>query len=1431
MITNQQNRKKSTTQVSIAVLASFLSQLAFHSVALADIIPDNTLGAEGSQFNANQIEGGATRGPNLFHSFEEFSIDENQQVEFSPDNTIETIFTRVTGSSISDLLGKLSISEDADFFLINPNGIFIGPDAELDMEGSFLASTADGIEFGDSFIFGTQNPTPPPDSLLVVQPSALIFNQLTPNAIRSQGRLEMELGEAFQLIGGDVILENDNTRVRAREGLIELGGLAEPGRVEFSTEGMAQFDENTARANVEILNDVDIEVDGTDGGSIHIYAHDLTLIDSEIQAGLRDEGDTPNSQAGDIVIDLTGNLEAVDSEIENKFDNDAQGSIGNIVLTVVGDILLENTEINSQINGIGESGNIQIQAQNLTVTDDSKIQGGFGDEAGTPESRSGDIIIDLSSNLEMTDSEIVNNLPEDTQGTIGSIILTVAGDINLESTEIKSEIEGIGNGGDIQIYAQNLNLNDSDIEAENDSEIDEDFENNNSLPDIQSGHIIIELTGNLQAFDSNISSELSRGATGDSGDITVTVTGDIYLESSDIESQLKGDTGVNGDILIYAQNLTLVDKAKIGGGFENSGGTPGRQSGDVIIVLTGDLEAFNKSTIINTVARNAEGNSGNIDVTVDGDIYLENSQIENEMNGIGESGDTFITVGGELFLNGGQIRNRVGDDAEDRIVQGNSGDIQIVADVLRMETPTDDGNGDQALISTTTEAIGNAGDIYISVNELIMIGPGESGSSGITSSASDEALGDAGSVFIDVNGDMLMTNRGKIESVVQGSSTGTGGDVIINAHSLTLTDDSAIKVLNKATGEPGNIEINLIGDLIISDNSDINASVEGENAGSLTINDDTGNVVINAHAVMLSDDGQIKVFATNGAGNAGQIEVTADHIEIGELDPMANPDELRSSASGFFSNSQASDDGMSSGTGGDIVLNVHSLRIGTNGVIDSSTDGEFGGGNIEITAEEIEILEGGQLIASTSAAGQAGNITITASDEVFISGIDPRLTEDTPTQSGIFSVTTGSGNAGQIKIQDNGDGSLSILIQDEGTVNAQALAQDGTAAEEVPGSGGDIILQAHLVQLDSSAVIDSSTARNAPGGNIDIDADRVELLNGGQLRASTSAEGQAGSINVIAADEILISGTAPETDSIIAADEIIVSEIVSEETAPIPTSSGIFTVTTGSGSAGQINIQDSGDSLNLVIQDRGTISAQALSQGNAGSIIIDIGELLTVTDGDIRTDASQSAGGEIIISADGIVLSGDGDILTNVASGANNGGDIVINGGYLVALDDSDILAFAQDGAGGNITLPIFFGQNFVPSPPGTDPNSLDLNGQVDINASGQLSSGTITFPDVSFIENNLTELSDTLVNADALVASSCIAQVAQGSGQFVLTGRDGLPQQPGTANLSILPTGTVRNLTNEPTTTEDNIHSAITEPQAVYQLPDGRLVMSRDCS
>ncbi|GAB4477468.1 MAG: hypothetical protein OHK0037_39440 [Elainellaceae cyanobacterium] len=212
--------------------------------------------------------------------------------------------------------------------------------------------------------------------------------------------------------------------------------------------------------------------------------------------------------------------------------------------------------------------------------------------------------------------------------------------------------------------------------------------------------------------------------------------------------------------------------------------------------------------------------------------------------------------------------------------------------------------------------------------------------------------------------------------------------------------------------------------------------------------------------------------------------------------------------------------------------------------------------------------------------------------------------------------------------------------------------------------------------------------------------------------------------------------------------------------------------------------------------------------------------------GDITTRAPEASGGNIEINTDVpnsiTILEGDSDITTN---SQGDGGNITIGGAGVVAFDDSDIISRSNDRRGGNITLSPFFSE---PTPPGSA-DDFDGNDQVDLNASGQTAPGQIITPDTSNIQNSLTPLTDASVNENQLLANSCVVRDRQ-SGRFVITGADGLPQRPGNASFPAFPTGDVQPL---PETTEPQSWrpgDPVVEPQGVYELADGRLVLSREC-
>jgi len=162
--------------------ALLTSNCGFAQITPDDTLPTNSVVTplDDLGFPVDRIDDGTIRGANLFHSFREFNVSEGRGAYFSNPAGVENILSRVTGSDPSDVLGMLGVLGNANLFLLNPNGIVFGPNASLDVGGSFVATTASAIGLGDTGIFSASEPVT--SNLLSISPSALFFNALASQA-------------------------------------------------------------------------------------------------------------------------------------------------------------------------------------------------------------------------------------------------------------------------------------------------------------------------------------------------------------------------------------------------------------------------------------------------------------------------------------------------------------------------------------------------------------------------------------------------------------------------------------------------------------------------------------------------------------------------------------------------------------------------------------------------------------------------------------------------------------------------------------------------------------------------------------------------------------------------------------------------------------------------------------------------------------------------------------------------------------------------------------------------------------------------------------------------------------------------------------------------------------------------------------------------
>ena len=200
----------------IKLISSLVFLTLIPGVAVAQITPDSTLGEEKSVVESNgnrdTINGGAIRDANLFHSFQEFNVDALREAYFANPDGINNIFSRVTGSNISNIQGVLGVLGNANLYLINPNGILFGENARLDVNGSFFATTADSVLFGDGFEFSAANPDAPqlltiniPIGLRFRDNPAPITNRSVASVANELG-LQVDTGQTLALMGGNITL-------------------------------------------------------------------------------------------------------------------------------------------------------------------------------------------------------------------------------------------------------------------------------------------------------------------------------------------------------------------------------------------------------------------------------------------------------------------------------------------------------------------------------------------------------------------------------------------------------------------------------------------------------------------------------------------------------------------------------------------------------------------------------------------------------------------------------------------------------------------------------------------------------------------------------------------------------------------------------------------------------------------------------------------------------------------------------------------------------------------------------------------------------------------------------------------------------------------------------------------------------------------------
>ncbi|GAX42645.1 filamentous hemagglutinin outer membrane protein [Tolypothrix sp. NIES-4075] len=396
-------------------LLTFFCTFGLITSAKAQITPDNGLGAETSTVvqpnqpingipinQIDQINGGARRGGNLFHSFGEFNVNAQRAAYFSNPDGVANILTRVTGVNRSNILGTLGVLGNANLFLINPNGIFFGPNASLDVRGSFLGSSANSLLFDNGFEFSATNPQAPP--LLTVNiPIGLGFRD-NPGEIRVQGQgnnlsfdsegftftrestppgLAVQPGKTLALIGGSVNLEGGN--LIADGGRIEVGSVAGSGVVSLTPidKGWQLGYENVSSlGDIFLSGKASIDTSSNAGaGDIQVQGRNVKLTDGSGIFAF-----TGSQAGGTVSVNASDTLEVIGTGVSEKglvpstlytaVSPNGNGTGGNLILRTRQFIQRGGSQVGSDTYGVGTAGNTIVNASEsvtLNGTSDNRV--------------------------------------------------------------------------------------------------------------------------------------------------------------------------------------------------------------------------------------------------------------------------------------------------------------------------------------------------------------------------------------------------------------------------------------------------------------------------------------------------------------------------------------------------------------------------------------------------------------------------------------------------------------------------------------------------------------------------------------------------------------------------------------------------------------------------------------------------------------------------------------------------------------------------------------------------------------------------------------------------------------------------------------------------------------------------------------------------
>jgi len=590
---------------SISLYCLIPVSLVQGQIASDGTLPTNVTTSDNHNFT---ISGGSQVGGNLFHSFRELSVPTGGSAVFQNGTDVQNIISRVTGSSISNIDGLLKTDGTANLFLLNPNGIIFGPNAELNIGGSFVASTANSLKFADGSEFSATNPSAPP-RLTVNVPVGLQYGP-RPGRIVNQSQvtdssgfpvgLQVQPSKTLALVGGEVALEGGN--LNAPGGRIEVGSVGSNSLIHLNPTNKGL---DLSYEGVQNFQDIHL----SQGAVIDVSDPSLLVGSGDIQVQGRRVTLTDGSQISSIT---GGSISAGTVEVTASETVELIGTSANVA-----------SNLNTVTLGDGNAGDLRIKTGQLIIRDGAIVTTGSVSQRQNPSSvkgRGGNLTVDASESVEVSGRSASGGpslltVETQTDGDAGKLEITTGRLIIRDGAEVSAAtyFGGAGQGGTLNVAASK------------------------SVEVIGTG---IGREGQLVPSTLRAASE---GA-GNAGDLTI-ATGKLTVrDGAEVTvSGMRG--GAAGDLEVRANSIKLDNSGSLRA--ETAAGDRGS-----ITLLTRDLQLRHGSAINTNASGAATG--GNITIDTDTLVALEDSDIT--ANAIqGQGGNIQINAQGAFLSSDSEI--------------------------------------------------------------------------------------------------------------------------------------------------------------------------------------------------------------------------------------------------------------------------------------------------------------------------------------------------------------------------------------------------------------------------------------------------------------------------------------------------------------------------------------------------------------------------------------------------------------------------------------------------------------------------------------------------------------------------------------------------------------------------------------------------------